>query len=170
MHDGYIFTLGLCGSAAGGGPAPALLDLMLAALPPVKRAAYLGEVFDSLEQPALDPLSEPVCADLADAELLLLTTPLPGGFLPTRLRKLAQLIATAPLPTKRRFVALVVCTDGALEGLWPLRDAFEAAEIEILSEVYVAAEADPAELADELREVAQIAYGRARALHPKALP
>lgn len=170
MHDGYIFTLGLCGSATGGGPAPALLDLMLAAIPPVKRAAYLGEVFDSLEQPAHDPLSEPVRADLADAELLLLTTPLPGGFLPTRLRKLADLIATTSFPHKRRFAALVVCTDGALDGLWPLRHALEVADIEILHEVYVAAAADPVALADELRELAQIAYGRARALHPEALP
>ncbi|MFV9505051.1 MAG: hypothetical protein AB4911_10860 [Oscillochloridaceae bacterium umkhey_bin13] len=170
MHDGYIFTLGVCGSAAGGGPAPACLDLMLAAIPPVKRAAYLGEVFDSVERDALDPLTVPVRLDLADAELLLLTTPLPGGALPPRLRSLTRALMVAPPPPRRRYAAIVAFADGSLDGLWPLRHALEAAEIEILGELYASVDADPATLADDLAELARMAYGRARAMHPEALP
>ncbi|NTU84737.1 MAG: hypothetical protein HGA45_36135, partial [Chloroflexales bacterium] len=68
MHDGYIFTLGICGSASMSGPAQGCLDLMLATLSPVKRAAYLGEIRVSEGAPSLDdPLRGPVAGAIADA-------------------------------------------------------------------------------------------------------
>lgn len=171
MHDGYIFTLGICGSASGGGPAPGCLDLMLAALPPVKRAAYLGEILVSQGSPSFaDPLLEPVAADIGDAEVLLLVTTLPGGALPARLAALARSLEAAPPPARRRFVALVAFTDGSTAPLWPLRHALEAAGCEILAELYAGAEAELAAIADEAVALAQTAYARARAMHPEALP
>ncbi|NJM09266.1 hypothetical protein HC891_28240, partial [Candidatus Gracilibacteria bacterium] len=76
MHDGYLFTLGVCGSASAASPATAILDAMLAALPPVKRAAYLGEIvpLDALGTQH-DELVQNAVADMADAEILLLVTP-----------------------------------------------------------------------------------------------
>lgn len=76
MHDGYLFTLGMCGTAAASNPAPAVLNSMLGALPPVKRAALLGEVLSLDSGGALhDPLLAQVAADMRDAELLLFVTP-----------------------------------------------------------------------------------------------
>jgi hypothetical protein len=171
MHDGYIYTLGICGSAAGGGPAPVCLDLMLAALPPVKRAAYLGEVLLSADAPSLDdPLIAPVRDELADTELVLLVTPLPGGALPASLSALAAAIEHMPPPPARRFAVLVAFADGSLAGLWPLRHALDAAGIEILSELYAPTGTLAAAIAEEAVTLARIAYARARALHPEALP
>jgi hypothetical protein len=172
MHDGYIYTLGICGSASGSGPAPACLDLMLAALPPVKRAAYLGEVLMlSSSAPSLDdPLLAPVYQELADADLLLLVTPLPGGALPVSLEALAAAISRMPPPPARRFAVLIVFAHGSLNALWTLRHALEAAEIEILDEFYALPEASLPSLADEVIALARNAYARARALHPEALP
>lgn len=85
MHDGHLFTIGICGAAAGG-PAVALLNSLLTALPPVKRAALLGEVGALDAQGRLnDPLAEPLLADIADAELIIIVTPLIFGSLPPRL-------------------------------------------------------------------------------------
>lgn len=171
MHDGYIFTLGVCGSASTSGPAPACLDLMLAALPPVKRAAYLGEVLISDGAPSLDdPLLAPVAADLADAEVLLVCTPLPGGALPARLAALARRLEQAPPAGRRRFAAIVAFTDGSTEPLWPLRHALEAAGCDLLAELYAPAEADLATLAEDAAELARTTYARARAANPGALP
>ncbi len=172
MHDGYIFSLGICGSAAASGPAPHCLNTMLAALPPVKRAAYLGEVLVSVAQPSItyDPLLGPVCAELVDAEVLLLATPLPGDLLPPRLHALAQALEAAPPPTGRRFAILVVFADGPLEGLWPLRHALETAGIEILGELYAPNSDLSANISDEAVELACYAYARARATRPEALP
>lgn len=171
MHDGYLFTLGICGSASTSGPAPGCLDLMLAALPPVKRAAYLGEILVSEGAPSFaDPLLAPVAADIADAEVLLLATPLPGGALPARLAALARALEAAPPPASRRFAAIVAFTDGSTEALWPLRHALELAGCEILAELYASADAELAELAEEIAELARATYARARALHPEALP
>lgn len=170
MHDGYLFTLGICGSASDGGPARMCLDAMLAALPPVKRAAYLGEVLISSDAPSLDdPLTAPLLADIADAEVLLLVTPLPGGNLPPRLRMLADALAAASLPTRRRFVALVAVGDGPTDGLWPLRYALESAAIEIIGELYVGDETDPEELVADAVALARIAFSRAHFAHPDAL-
>ncbi len=171
MHDGYIYTLGICGSASGSGLAPACLDLMLAALPPVKRAAYLGEVLvdDGTASP-IDPLIEPVRADIDAAELLIIVTPLHGGRLPTRLTTLIRAIEQEPPSVARRFALLVVFADTSLVGLWPLRHAFEHAAIELLNEIYVPTDGDLHPIADELITLARQAYGRARAMHPEALP
>ncbi|MEI8167870.1 MAG: hypothetical protein WCG26_15920, partial [Chloroflexales bacterium] len=169
--DGYIFTLGICGSASASGPAQGCLDLMLAALAPVKRAAYLGEILVREGEPSLDdPLLGPVCADIADAEVLLFATPLPGGALPARLLALAHSLAATPPPARRRFAALVVFTDGATTPLWPLRHALEAADIELLGELYAPADAALDELAVEAADLAHAAYARARVSYPGALP
>jgi len=171
MHDGYIYTLGICGSASGSGPAPACLDLMLAAVPPVKRAAYLGEVMLSSGAVSLvDPLIEPVRADIDAAELLIIVTPLPGERLPARLTALVNAIEREPPSVARRFALLVVFADASLAGLWPLRHALEDAAIELLNEIYIPTESDPQLIADELIALARQAYGRARAMHPEALP
>jgi hypothetical protein len=170
MHDGYIFTLGVCGSASDSGPAPACLDAMLAALPPVKRAAYLGEVLMSESQPSLaDPLTAPLLLDIADAEVLLVATPLPGGALPARLRALADALAAAPPPERRRFAAIVVFADGSTAPLWPLRHALEGAGVEVVGELYAPADAAPADAVAEAAALARAAYLRARYLHPEAL-
>lgn len=171
MHDGYIYTLGICGSASGSGPAPPCLDLLLAALPPVKRAAYLGEVMLSGGAPSLvDPLIEPVRADIDAAELLIIVTALPGDRLPARLAALVHAIEQEPPSVARRFALLVVFADASLAGLWPLRHALEHAAIELLNEIYLSTASDPQLIADELITVARQAYGRARAMHPEALP
>jgi hypothetical protein len=92
MHDGYIFTLGICGTASASSPALRLLDAMLAALPPVKRAALLGDIV-LLDQGGKldDPLLDPIVRDMVDAELLLIVTPVwPGEQLPPRLLALLE--------------------------------------------------------------------------------
>lgn len=83
MHDGYLFTLGISGTPLGNRPAARLLLQMMAALPPVKRVAALGDG---------GSLHEPVLADLRDAELLLLATPAP---LPPRVHALLEFLAPA---------------------------------------------------------------------------
>lgn len=171
MHDGYIFTLGICGGASASGPAPACLDLMLGALPPVKRAAYLGEVLLSEGAPSFaDPLLAPLLADIADAEVLLLSVPLPGGALPPRLAALARALEAAPPSPRRRFAALVAFADGPTAALWPLRHALETLDCQLLAELYAPADAAVASLADEAAALAREAYARARALNPAALP
>ena len=87
MHDGYLFTLGVCGTASAASVAPALLDAMMGALPPVKRVALLGDVralSDDGELPPDEMLDE-VAGDLADAEALLVVTPILHRGLPPRL-------------------------------------------------------------------------------------
>lgn len=171
MHDGYIFTLGICGSASAGSPATACLNLMLAALPPVKRAAYLGEVLLTAGPPTLDdPLTVPLLTDIADAEVLLIATPLPGGALPVRLRALVRALNAAPLAGRRRFVALVAFADGPTTGLWPLRHAIEAAGGDLVGELYAENDAAPRSFAADAVALARATYDRARHLHPAALP
>lgn len=99
MHDGYLFTLAICGTATATSPAPMLLNAMLAALPPVKRAAWLGEVvpLDSSGR-WHDPLLDAVVADMRDAEVLLVVSPLYSS-------RLQPEQATAHLPA--RLVALL---------------------------------------------------------------
>jgi len=89
MHDGYIFTLGICGSTRAGHPALILLETMLRELPPVKRAAHLGEVLLlEQDQHLHDPLLDPLLTDMRDAEVLLIVTPLHTATLPFRLAAL----------------------------------------------------------------------------------
>jgi len=164
MHDGYIFTLGVCGSASDSGPAPACLDAMLAALPPVKRAAYLGEVLVSEGAPSLaDPLTAPLLAEIADAELLLLVTPLPGGALPARVRALANGLSAAP-PLARPRLAALVAFGNAATALLPLRHALALAGVELLGELVA-----PAVSIEDAVSLARRAYAQARLLQPDAL-
>jgi NAD(P)H-dependent FMN reductase len=170
MHDGYIFTIGICGSA--GGLAPACIDVMLAALPPVKRAALLGEVLLSEGAPSLaDPLADPVRADIADAELLLIVTPVSGGRIPARLRALARAVEQAPPPARPRFAALAAVGPRDEAALEPLRRLCAAAGAELVGEAWLG---DREHLGDadrrELEELARAAYARARTLAPEALP
>ncbi|MCU0492003.1 MAG: hypothetical protein MUD01_10465 [Chloroflexaceae bacterium] len=113
MHDGYLFTLGLCGTASASSPAPALLNAMLAALPPVKRAALLGEVlpFDSQGQ-LLDAMLPAILGDIRDAELLLVVTPLlPGGRLPARLEALLHRASQLLVALPPKYAVLVAVDD-----------------------------------------------------------
>jgi hypothetical protein len=188
MHDGYIFTLGIAGSA--GGPVAACLDIMLAALPPVKRAAYLGDVLTSVELPSLDdPFLTLILGDVADAEVLLIVTPFLVGRLPPRLTALAH---TTPSADRQRFAALVTLGDG---DATPLRAWLHAANAEICAELALPAnghapgpphwaaptdfphasavsDAPPYGRPDAvapLAACARAAYAAARALHPSAL-
>jgi NAD(P)H-dependent FMN reductase len=83
MHDGYLFTLGICGTASDASIAPAVLGAALRAIPAVKRAALLGDVRRDGER--RDALVAAVAADAADAELLIIVTPPVAGGLPLRL-------------------------------------------------------------------------------------
>lgn len=172
MHDGYLFTLGICGSASDSGPAPACLDLMLAALPPVKRAAFLGEVLLSTELPSFDdPMIEPIRADIADVELLLIVAPLVGGGLPARLQILARAVEQAPPPARPRFAALLALGTESSSTLTPLQRMCQSANIEIVEELWIAVEG---ELNNDIRErmadFARNAYAIARREYPDLLP
>lgn len=167
MHDGYLFTLGICGSS--GGAAVAVLDAMLAALPPVKRAAYLGEIIVSEELPGFaDPLAAPIGADIADAELLLLVTPLVGGALPPRLRDLDWL-DPAPPAQGDRFVALVILGDGPETALASLYASVERVGARLAGTIRLPAKPDLAQAMDAAAELARAAYAMARAQHPGSL-
>ncbi len=170
MHDGYIFTIGICGGASG--LAPACLDVMLAALPPVKRAALLGEVLLSTGIPSLDdPLIEPIRADIADAELLLLVTPLVGGGVPARLRALAHRVRFAPPPPRARFVVIVVVGQRDDEAILSLRRLRTAVGAAAAGELWLEdRDALGAEQRRQLEDLARAAYDRARRFEPGALP
>lgn len=170
MHDGYLFTLGICGSASDSGPAPAILDAMLAALPPVKRAAYLGEVLISEGQPSFDdPLTAAIAADIADAELLLVVVPLLGGALPGRIHTLAQL-KPAPPVQGGRFAVLVSLGASGPETLRSLHEMLARAGAQLAGELLLPLDTDPTSAAHEASTLARQAYSLARAQHPEALP
>jgi hypothetical protein len=167
MHDGYLFTLGVCGSA--GGPAAAILDAMLAALPPVKRAAYLGEVLVSAGPPSLDdPLTAPLLADVADAELLLLVAPLPDGRLPARLEALARALTHAPPPAARRLAVLITLGDAAPGPA--LAAGLAAAGADLAGALQLPADANLELAIPQASALARDAYARARTFRPEALP
>lgn len=171
MHDGYLFTLGICASASDSGPAPAILDAMLAALPPVKRAAYLGEVLLSEGSPSLeDPLTGALLADVADAELLLIVAPLPGGRLPPRLAALARALCATPLPQAQRFAALVTVGAPAPGATAALLAGLEVAGARLAGELHASPDAPAAEIAPQTVDLARAAYNLARATRPAALP
>jgi NAD(P)H-dependent FMN reductase len=172
MHDGYIFTIGICGSASDSGLAPACLDALLAALPPVKRAALLGEVMVFAGEPDLgDPMVDPIRADIADAELLLIATPVSSGGLPARLRALARAVAASPPPARPRFAALVAVGRRDDSALAPMRALCAAAGAAIVGELWLGADdALGDDARQQLGELAREAYGQARGLRPEALP
>lgn len=172
MHDGYIFTLGIAGAA--GGPTADCLDAMLAALPPVKRAAYLGDVLMSEGLPSLsDPLILPILGDVADAEVLLIVTPFIAGRLPPRI---AAVTRTMPPADRRRFAALITLGEGDATSL---RAWLAATNAELCAELALSADGATAQTAatdasgnspaDRLAACARAAYAAARALHPSAL-
>ncbi|RRR76156.1 MAG: hypothetical protein EI684_03495 [Candidatus Viridilinea halotolerans] len=171
MHDGYLYTLGICGSTAGNGPAPQCLDLMLAALPPVKRAAYLGEVLLDHASPGFrDPLLAPLYVELADAELLLIVTPLPGGQLPPRLQALAHVLCKTPLVSAPRYAIFIGFADHPPHALDALRLALTLNNTTLLHERFAPTAANPVAIATEAIIWAQHAYACARRHHPEALP
>lgn len=179
MHDGYIFTLGICGSASPSNPAPALLDAMLAALPPVKRAALLGEIVPLDGAGKLhDPLLDPIIQDLRDAEVILMVTPLASsGRLPARLaalvKRAAPLVATGVLHGKVAVLVGVVAAADMPAGAAPaqLQRFCDEAGIAIADMIILAepAAADAA-VVDRLKVSAQRAYALARQRVAYALP
>lgn len=178
MHDGYLFTLGISASASVVSPAPKLLDVMLAALPPVKRAALLGEVLP-LDNRGLphDPLLAPITRDMHDAEVLLIVTPLWPVALPTRLATLLDHARpSAQSGALRGKVALLVGIAASVDkaellALARLQDFCAEAGIVIADTLVVTEEqaADNA-TAEALQALARRAYGQARQLVPDALP
>jgi hypothetical protein len=165
MHDGYIFTLGICGSASAASPATAVLDAMLAVLPPVKRAAYLGEVV-ALEALATqrDELIAACIADVTDAELLLLVTPTHGGVPPQRFSRLLSAIShrygTDDLSEK----IVVVVTIGEAESTPALT---VPSGVHLLTQLHLSSDS-PA--ADQAVALACDAYATARRYVRTALP
>lgn len=166
MHDGYLFTLGICGGA--GGPAAACLDLMLAALPPVKRAAYLGEVLVAEGAPSFaDPLLPLILADIADAEVLLIVTPLPGGRLPPRLA--ALLAQRLPPPARGDRFAALVGLGPAGRGLAALRQWLEHQGVAQVDAILLPADGEAAPARDTLAATARRVYDLAKKQRPEAL-
>ncbi|EFO79998.1 hypothetical protein OSCT_2083 [Oscillochloris trichoides DG-6] len=172
MHDGYIFTLGVCGSASDSGIAPACLDTMLAAIPPVKRAALLGEVLLSAGLPDLtDPLIPAICADLADAELLFVVSPLLDGALPPRLAALVRHVLAAPPPARPRHAALVLIGTPTPATQTYLDRLCSACGAQIVDQVNIDPNIDfHSHIQKHLTQLAQRTYHHARPLHPEALP
>ncbi len=177
MHDGYIFTLGICGVAADSHPAPALLDALMAALPPVKRAAFLGDVLPINDAGAVyDPLLEPIINDIADAETVLIVAPLRTDGPPARLIHILEQAARsdAVIQPRPRFAVLVGIasnSDAAPELLAPARDCCDQLGIAVASAqiISIAEAVDPTmqqALLDQVRHV----YLQARARYPDALP
>jgi hypothetical protein len=98
VHDGYLFTLGVSGTPQGDRPATQLLLAMMAALPPVKRVAALGDD---------EALRAAVVADLRDAELLLLATPAVADGVPHRVAQLLDALATNGTALRGKVAGLI---------------------------------------------------------------
>jgi NAD(P)H-dependent FMN reductase len=167
MHDGYLYTLGICGTAAGNNPAPALLNAMLKAIPPVKRAAMLGEVV-LLANPHsfADPMLNEVLADMRDAELLFIVTPVMADRVPARLASLLARIPAHALAGTQCLLTLVGEPPGQSR-------AAERAIISLLAPTGVQLNQTLFAHAEEpfarFEAAAQQAYRQARALVPHAL-
>ncbi|NJN19317.1 MAG: hypothetical protein HC822_25240 [Oscillochloris sp.] len=170
MHDGYLFILGICGSSSGSGPAPAVLDAALAAVPPVKRAAYFGEVLVSDGAPNLvDPLVNPVIADIADAEVLVIVTPLPGGRLPPALGRLAGASLATPAQG-RRFIVFVAFGDDSADPFRRLRMNLHNSGAQIVGEIQAPYDCPAEVVIPQVIGLIRQAYQCARTEHPEALP
>lgn len=172
MHDGYLFTLGICGTASGSSPAPDMLGAMLRAIPPVKRAALLGEVL-LLDDPAIfaDPLRDVLLADLGDAELLLIVSPLRLGRLPGRLTQLLKFAAEMPLGGKHALVVLLGTAEDRLRTAEQvISRLIEPSGIQIIETLTASDELiSPTEQA-AIEAATLRAYHIARALRPNLLP
>ncbi len=178
MHDGYLFTLGICGTTAADHPALFVLNTMLTALPPVKRAAYLGPVLPLDQRGQLyDALIEPIVCDMRDAELLLIVTPVSAVALPARLAALLDHVV--PLASdgmlRDKVVALVMIAPdtvpAATTALVRLQDFCVAAGMQIAGQRYFTASAvtQPPAVAAVIA-LAQQAYIQARQRIPDVLP
>ncbi len=175
MHDGYIFILGIGGTASASSPATTLLDTMLAALPPVKRAALLGEVVP-LDNAGHwhDPLIDPVLGDMADAEVLLVVTPLPAGLLPARLAALLEratpLVQAGRLAGKyAALLGVSTAPNASAPGMARLEQFCVSAGILVVGSLLVPGDVLPDHTAQAV-ELAQLTYHQARQHHPDALP
>ncbi|WP_298816597.1 hypothetical protein [Chloroflexus sp.] len=159
MHDGYLFTLGICGSADEDDPAPELLSALLGALPPVKRAAFLGVL--PFEQP--DPLLTDIIADMTDAELIVIVAPATTPQLPTRLNTLLCAATAARINGRYAFIAAIGQHAGAI--LRQIHTAATACGL-IVAGAHAMTDNQPPPL-----EEVRAAYAIARAtLAPDALP
>lgn len=159
MHDGYLFTLGICGSAEEDDPGPVMLNSLLAALPPVKRAAFLGTI--PSDQP--DQLIAEIITDMRDAELIVIVTPATTPQLPDRLNNLLRAAYAAGVGG--RFAALIAVGPYAAAVLPALQTAAATCGLRIASTCAANTDDEPP-LAD-----VQAAYATARAvLAPHALP
>ncbi len=177
MHEGYIFTLGICGSTRTGYPALVLLEAMLQALPPVKRAAHLGEVlWFEQDQHLHDPLREPLLTDMRDAELLLIVTPLYRATLPFRVATLLDYATDLAVAGKLRgtFAVLVGIGPDALPEPVPmmlLQRFCDDAGITVAGKTVLTEDQAAKEGAvDRVAELARQAYALARQDIPDALP
>lgn len=186
MHDGYLYTLGICGTVAASTPAPALLNTMLAALPPVKRAALLGEVLPLDTNGDLhDPLVDAIVADMHDAEVVLLVSPLyyrDGQVaLPARLTALLDrampLVAAGQLRDKVAALVGVIPAPpenvGCREVLAPLHHFCARAGITVAGVAVIDEQTDSIprpETLQTVRELARCAYAQARRRCPAVLP
>lgn len=177
MHDGYIFTLGICGSTTAEHPALLLLDVMLKALPPVKRAAHLGEVLQLEKNHQLrDPLLDPLREDLRDAEVVLVVTPLHGATLPFRLAALLNyvhdLITVGMLRGKVAALVGIGTADMVPPAALALLERFcKDAGMPVAGTVFLTeAQATLPATVDSLQELARHAYALARQHLPDALP
>jgi hypothetical protein len=165
MHDGYLFTIGICGSTSGVGPA--FLDRMLAALAPVKRAAYLGEVTISTADPDLrDPYLDAILADIADAEIMLLVTPMPEGVLPRRLQDLLQSLERRTEATGTLYGVIVVL--GSDTDTTALAERLRQIGVQVVGTLAQPTETDPDYTTAQM--IARQAYDLARTAHPYARP
>ena len=174
MHDGYLFILGLCGTASGTSLAPTLLSAMLKTVPPVKRAALLGEVTllddwrstdDHLLLAAID--------DMADAELLLLVTPARTHGLPLRFQQLLrQSSQTLGKRLAGRYAVLAVIAEGGdpAAALTELGEYAEHVGLVVAERLCIGADLSEAEALALGNAAALRAYRAARTLAPHALP
>lgn len=179
MHDGYLFTLGICGSAAADHPALFALNTMLGALPPVKRAVYLGPMVSLNQYGQLyDPLLEPIVCDMRDAELLLIVTPVSETTLPARLARLLDhgVSVAGNGMLRDKVVALIVITlDTAPAAEMAARKRLQhfcaTAGMQIAGQLSftVSAVMQPSAVA-AMMALARQAYTEARQRVPDALP
>ncbi len=176
MHDGYLFTLGVCFSTSADSPALMLLDTLLGALPPVKRAAFLSDVDPLDDQAGFDhELLPAIVSDLCDAELLIVVTPIASDSLPVRLT--ALLHQAAPLATSgvlREKMVLLVGIAHSEEKNAPFAHLHHfclTAGMTLATAVVVCKDAalQPGTL-EQLRLAAQQAYAQIRIRIPGALP
>lgn len=173
MHNGSLFTLGICGTTAGNSIALKLLDTLLSGIPgESKRAAFLGEVTPLDEQGAFShPLIAPVIAAMEHAELLLMVTPIAHQTIPAHLATLIH--GAEPLVdagSLRGTVALLVgVSDSAHDdaSLTLLEEFCVRARIEIAGVIFIPETfAFDEEQCTSLRTLAQHAYTQAQKSHP----